>query len=52
MLEAISAKGYWASAAGKTPAATLYASLIREIQKKGNQARFKKTGRGRFALRR
>jgi len=34
---------------GKTPHATLYASMIREIAKKGKDARFVKTDRGLFA---
>ena len=34
---------------GKTPHATLYAAIIREIAKKGKDARFVKTERGRFA---
>jgi len=35
---------------GKTPHSTLYAAMIREIAKKGKEARFKKTDRGLFAL--
>ena len=50
MVEAILAKGDWTTK-GKTPAATLYASILREIQKKGDEARFVKTERGKFALR-
>jgi len=42
-------KGYWQSE-GKTPAATIYAAILREIQKKGDEARFVKAGRGLFAL--
>ena len=42
-------KGYWKTN-GKTPQATVYAAIIREIQKKGEDARFKKTARGRFEL--
>ena len=34
---------------GKTPHATLYAAMIREIAKKGKDARFVKTDRGLFA---
>lgn len=49
MVEAMQAKGYWTSPAGKTPEATLYASIIRDIRK-GKDARFVKTGRGTFAL--
>ncbi len=33
---------------GKTPHATLYAAIIREIKAKGTDARFKKTDRGLF----
>jgi len=35
---------------GKTPAATLYAAIIREIAAKGKDARFHKTDRGLFEL--
>lgn len=35
---------------GKTPAATIYAAMLREIQTKGAEARFKKTDRGLFTL--
>ena len=42
-------KGYWRSE-GKTPAATIYASILREVQKKGEDARFRKAGRGKFEL--
>ncbi len=41
--------GLW-SPGGKTPHATLYAAIIREIAKKGKDARFKKVDRGRFQL--
>jgi len=46
----MAAKGYWTSPAGKTPAATLYAALAREIHTKKQAARFRKTERGKFAL--
>lgn len=49
MIEAMTAKGLWSSPAGKTPAATLYASILREIAAKGKDARFVKTARGLFA---
>ena len=49
MIEAIAAKGYWTSPGGKTPHATLYSAIIREISVKGNEARFTKTERGLFA---
>ncbi len=41
--------GYWHSD-GKTPAATVYAAMLREIQKKGGEARFRKVARGKFEL--
>jgi hypothetical protein len=51
MVEAMSAKGLWTSPAGKSPEATLYASILRELAKKGKDARFVKASPGRFALR-
>jgi hypothetical protein len=38
------------STSGKTPHATLYAAMIREIAAKGKDARFKKTERGLFTV--
>ena len=35
---------------GKTPAATLYSAILREVQTKGAAARFKKAGKGTFTL--
>ncbi len=49
MIEQMAAQGYWKSPGGQTPAATLSAALMREINIKGQDARFKKTGRGLFA---
>jgi hypothetical protein len=49
MIVAMADKAYWTSPAGKTPAATLYSALLREIKTKGDQARFQKTDRGKFA---
>ena len=49
IVEIALAKGYWQTK-GKTPRATVYAAIIREIQKKGGDARFHKAGRGRFTL--
>jgi HB1, ASXL, restriction endonuclease HTH domain len=43
-------KGLWKTT-GKTPAATLYAAIIREIQKRGKDARFQKIDRGLFRAR-
>jgi len=51
MLEQVTAKGLWSPArGGKTPAATLYAAILREIRDKAAASRFTKTDRGRFAL--
>ena len=44
----IASEGYWSSPSGQTPHATLYSAILREIQKKGKDARFKKTDRGLF----
>ena len=49
IVKAILAKKLW-STSGKTPGATLYSCILREIQKKGAEARFKKVDRGQFAL--
>jgi hypothetical protein len=50
LIAAMAEKGYWASPAGRTPSATLYSALLREVTTKGPQSRFRKTGRGLFAL--
>lgn len=51
MIEIMTKRNLWSSPGGKTPEASLYASIIREIAKKGEQARFRKVSRGRFVLR-
>ena len=48
MIHAMAAKGYWISPGGQTPQATLYSAIAREINRKGSNARFKKTERGKF----
>ena len=48
MVEAMTAKSYWKSPGGKTPHATLYSAILREIKNKKSEARFKKTERGKF----
>jgi len=48
MIAAMEAKKLWTSPGGKTPEATLYAAIIREIAAKGDKARFKKHERGVF----
>src|SRR5262245_66638433 len=50
LIRAMAAQGYWTSPAGKTPHATLYAAIWREIQTKQDRARFRKAGRGTFGL--
>ncbi|OYW13338.1 MAG: hypothetical protein B7Z55_17015 [Planctomycetales bacterium 12-60-4] len=51
MVEAMGAKSYWSSPNGQTPAATLCAAILREIQKEGPEAPFEKVDRGQFQLR-
>ena len=49
LIEAMEKAGLWKSPAGKTPHATLYAAMLREIATKGKQSRFTKIDRGQFA---
>jgi hypothetical protein len=42
-------RGLWTSPGGKTPEATLYAAILREIGAKGTAARFARAGKGEFA---
>ncbi len=49
IIETMAAKAYWTSPGGKTPEATLYSAILREITVKGPEARFVKTERGKFA---
>jgi hypothetical protein len=50
MIERMATKGYWTSPKGRTPSATLYSAVLREIATKGKDARFVKTDRGKFGL--
>jgi len=55
MIAAMAEQGLWSSPNGKTPAATLYSAMLREIQKSldsGGQtiSRFRKVERGQFAF--
>jgi hypothetical protein len=50
MIKTMAEKGYWTSPGGRTPAATLYSAILRELQTKGNDSRFKKTERGKFGV--
>ena len=49
MIDAMAARALWTSPVGKTPRATLYSAIIREIALKGNESRFVKKDRGQFA---
>jgi hypothetical protein len=49
MIDAMFAKKLWHSDA-PTPAATLYSAILREMQVKKGEARFKKTERGHFTV--
>jgi hypothetical protein len=49
MIEAMATQGLWTSPGGKTPHATLYSAIIREIALKGKESRFVKKDRGQFA---
>jgi len=51
LIAAMAAQGYWSSPKGRTPAGSLYSAVLRELQTRGDQARFLKTERGKFALR-
>ena len=50
MVEAMQVAGLWSTPNSATPDATLYASILREINAKGKDARFRKTERGHFTL--
>ena len=50
LIAAMAEQGLWSSPAGKTPHATLYAAILREIAAKGDAARFKKVDRGVFEI--
>ena len=47
IIDAMVAKGYWTSPGGKTPHATLYSAILRDLAK-GDASRFVKSERGRF----
>jgi hypothetical protein len=49
-IEAMKVEGLWSSPGGATPDAAVYASILREINAKGKDARFRKTERGHFTL--
>ena len=50
IIDAMVSKGYWTSPGGKTPHATLYSAILRDLAK-GDASRFVKSERGRFTAR-
>ena len=48
MVERMLARKLW-STSGKTPSATLYSAMLRQIEK-GKESQFRKVARGKFAL--
>ncbi len=50
MIAAMDAEGYWTSPGGKTPHATLYAAILREIGVKGDTSRFRRATKGHFGV--
>jgi len=48
IVEQVVTRGLWKPGAGKTPHASLYAAMTREIATKGKDARFRKVDRGQF----
>jgi hypothetical protein len=50
LITAMETKGYWTSPGGKTPHATLYSAILRDLAK-GDDSKFVKTERGRFTVR-
>lgn len=49
LITQMEAKGLWKSPGGQTPASTLYAAMVREINTKGDASRFRKSDKGMFA---
>ena len=47
MVERMLAKGLWQTK-GRTPSATIYSAIIREVRDKGAESRFRKVERGKF----
>ncbi|TWT44991.1 hypothetical protein RAS1_14110 [Phycisphaerae bacterium RAS1] len=48
LIATMAEQNLWTSPNGKTPHATLYAAILREVNTKGDEARFKKVDRGQF----
>ena len=49
IVERMLEKGLWQTG-GKTPSATIYSAILREINTKGDASRFRKAERGKFEL--
>ncbi len=49
LIHAMADKGLWSSPNGQTPAGTIHAAIMREINTKKEQSRFVKAERGKFA---
>lgn len=50
LIERMEKAGLWESPGGKTPSATLYSALIREIKQRKTNSRFKRIAPGKFSL--
>ncbi len=50
MIEAMTTKDYWTNPGEATPHWTLFSALFRDMNTKGKDARFVKTERGKFAV--
>lgn len=50
LIDAMAERGLWSSPNGKTPHATLYAAMLREINTKDQDSRFRKVEGGKFAF--
>lgn len=48
LIQQMEERGLWKSPGGKTPASTLYAAMVREINTKGDESRFRKSDKGLF----
>jgi hypothetical protein len=49
LITAMAEQKLWESPNGKTPTATLYAAMLREITTKGKESRFSRPEKGKFA---
>ena len=49
IVEVMLAKGLWQTE-GKTPAATIYSAIFREVKTKGDASRFRVAERGKFTV--